>query len=247
MAEQPAGPEVADVPDSLMSPVPNVPENRTVFRMARMLLLLDVARTTGRKIQTLDRLGYYDFLADSPYIVIEGNKPRDADDRLALELAGFTPTQLAYASSGQRFASRRRRLQHDLARLISYGLAELAPEGFRVSEAGAELAGLLNSVYADAYRTSAEVVLRRLSTKSNTALEADVNRWLGESWLLIDLLDDVTEAVAPPLPAAPSPPGMAGNRAPDPSQPGRTADTDTVPNRQAIRTNDDHHPGRENT
>jgi hypothetical protein len=162
-----------------------------------MLLLLDVARSSGRPISSVDRLGYYDFLADSPFIVVDGDKPRDAEDRLALELAGFTPTQLSYASSGQRFASRRRRLQHDLARLFAYGLVDLHSAGYQATQAGSELAGQLNSVYADAYRVSASIVLRRLSALSNKALERSVNSWLGESWLLIDLLDDVAETVVP--------------------------------------------------
>lgn len=187
------------MPDSLMAPVPHSPENRTVFRLAQMLLLLDVARRTGRKVPSIDRLGYYEFFADSPFIVVDGHGPRDEADRLALELAGFTPTQLSYASSGQRFASRRRRLQHDVAVLISLGLVELSADGYRETGTGAEVAAQLNSVYADAYRTSADVVLRRLSPMSNRALDANVNRWLGESWLLIDLLDDVSEAVAPRL------------------------------------------------
>lgn len=194
----------ADQPESLMAPVPQSPENHATFRLAQMLLLLDVARTSGRPISSVDRLGYYDFLADSPFIVVDGNGPRDVEDRLALVLAGFTPTQLSYASSGQRFASRRRRLQHDLARLFSYGLVDLHGVGYQVTQAGTELAGRLNSVYADAYRVSASIVLRRLSTMSNKALERSVNSWLGESWLLIDLLDDVAETVIPrPLPEAP--------------------------------------------
>ncbi|MFG1625459.1 hypothetical protein [Kribbella sp. NPDC049227] len=206
---------VMDVDDAtLMSPVPNVPENRDVFRMARLLLLLDVARTRGRDVPTIDRLGYYEFLADSPFIVVQGDGQRDDADRLALELAGFTATQLAYASSGQRFASRRRRLQYDLARLLSYGLVAIGARGFVVTTAGAEMAANLNSVYADAYRVSAEVILRRLAPKSNVALEADVNKWLGESWLLIDFLDDVAETAAPTAAGSTSQQPNRANRGP---------------------------------
>lgn len=174
-----------------------VPEDNDTFRRARMLLLLSVAKSTGRNVQSVDRLGYYEFFADSPYIVIDGDKSRDLADRAALEVAGFTRVQLAYASSGARFMSRRRRLQHDLAQLIAYGLVELTGAGYGITMAGHAVADDLRSVYADAYRQSAEIVLRRLSAKSNTALERSVEEWLGHSWLLVDLLDDVTDAEAP--------------------------------------------------
>jgi hypothetical protein len=180
-----------------MSPVPRPPEAHRTFRLAQLLLLLDVAREAGRKIGSVDRLGYYEFLADSPFIVVEGDTKRDRDDRVALELAGFVRDQLAYASSGHRFASRRRRIQHDLSRLIAYGLVAIVKDGYVITEQGAELAGNFRSVYADAYRVSAEIILRRLTSLSNAALESSVRRWLGESWLLIDLLDDIAEAVAP--------------------------------------------------
>ncbi|MCV7175448.1 hypothetical protein [Mycolicibacterium sphagni] len=161
------GPEL---PDALMAAVPRAPETHRIFRLAQMLLLLDVAKRGGRKIPTVDRLGYYEFLADSPFIVIEGNAKRDEGDRLALELAGFVCDQLAYASSGHRFASRRRRIQHDLSQLISYGLIGLGRDGYEITANGMSIAGALRSVYADAYRVSADIVLRRLSSMSNSQL-----------------------------------------------------------------------------
>lgn len=189
--------KATELSDALMAPVPRAPETHRIFRLAQMLLLLDVAKRGGRKIPTVDRLGYYEFLADSPFIVVEGNSKRDESDWLALELAGFVSDQLAYASSGHRFASRRRRIQHDLSQLISYGLIGLGRDGYEITVKGTNIASELRSVYADAYRVSADIVLRRLASMSNTALEQAVRRWLGESWLLIDLLDDVAETVAP--------------------------------------------------
>jgi hypothetical protein len=173
------------------------PEDSATFRRARMLLLLSVTQDSGRNVPSVDRLGYYEFFADSPYMIIDGETPRDRADRTALEIAGFTRVQLAYASSGARFMSRRRRLQHDLAQLIAHGLVELTASGYDITTAGQGLAQNLSSVYADAYRQSAEIVLRRLSTKSNAALERAVEEWLGHSWLLVDLLDDVTDAEVP--------------------------------------------------
>jgi hypothetical protein len=174
------------------------PEQSTTFRVARMLLLLSVARDTGRKVSSVERLGYYEFFADNPFIVIEGDMGRDAADRASLEVAGFSRVQLDYASSGPRFISRRRRLQHDLVQLIALGLVELTGGGYDITVAGTVVADGLNSVYADAYRTSAEIVLRRLASKSNVGLERSVEGWLGHSWLLIDLLDDVRDAEVPP-------------------------------------------------
>lgn len=173
------------------------PEESTTFRLARMLLLLAVAKQSGRQVASVDRLGYYEFFADNPFIVIEGDTTRDATDRAALEVAGFSRVQLAYASSGPRFVSRRRRLQNDLAQLIALGLVELTSGGYEVSDRGMGIATALNSVYADAYRAAAEIVLRRLASKSNAGLERSVEGWLGHSWLFVDLLADVKDAEAP--------------------------------------------------
>jgi hypothetical protein len=190
-------PEDAEADETWGDVRPFIPEDDDTFRRARMLLLLSVAKGTGRNVGSMDRLGYYEFFADSPYIIIEGNKPRDLADRAALEVAGFSRVQLAYASSGARFMSRRRRLQHDLAQLIAYGLVELTGAGYGITAAGQAISDDLSSVYADAYKQSAEIVLRRLSAKSNAALERSVEDWLGHSWLLVDLLDDITDAEAP--------------------------------------------------
>lgn len=175
------------------------PEDSTRFRLARMLLLLDVARHEGRKIPSLDRLGYYDFFADNPFIVLDGSKKTDQDDAVTLEIAGFSRAQLAYASSGQRFASRRRRLQHDVAQLVALGLATIDSGGYAITSQGSNVADGLRTAYADAYRKSSEIVLRRLYSMTGKGLESKVEIWLGHSSLLLDLLDEVTDAVAPPL------------------------------------------------
>jgi hypothetical protein len=188
-------------PPELSAVVPTSVESRTTFRLARLLLFVDVARETGRPIPSVDRLGYYEFFADNPFMII-GEDRRANRDRLALEMSGFSPLQLSYASTGQRFASRRQRLQHDLSLLVSRDLITIEDGGFTVTDAGAELADRLNSVYADAYRTSARIVLRRLASMSNKALEEASHRWLGESWLLIDLLDEIQATDAPELPPA---------------------------------------------
>lgn len=178
------------------------PEDSSTFRLARLLLLLHVAHISGRQVQSIDRLGYYEFFADNPFLVITEGGRRDEADGAALRAAGFSSVQLSYASSGHRFASRRRRLQHDLAQLIAYGLVELSGDGYVVTDAGVGLAQCLNSVYADAYRVSATLVLARLGGKSNKGLDASAEEWLGHSSLLIDILDDIRDAEAPQAEAA---------------------------------------------
>lgn len=174
-----------------------VPEDDLTFRLARLLLLLDVAGDEGRTVRSLDRLGYYEFFADNPFIILDSSVRSDSADCASLALAGFSRAQLSYASLGQRFASRRKRLQHDLAMLVAFGLVRVSNAGYEATLSGRELAGNFRSAYADAYRRSASIVLRRLSALSNRGLQGRVETWLGRSWLLLDLLDDVRDAEAP--------------------------------------------------
>lgn len=185
-----------DDPDGVTSGL--IPEHSETFRLARLVLLLDVAREFGRQVASIDRLAYYEFFADNPFIVIDGDRPRDRADRATVELAGFSRIQLGYASSGQRFLSRRRRLQHDLARLVAFGLVTLNGSGYTVTEQGESLSGNFRSIYSDSYRASAEIILRRLVGLSGKAMDAKAEEWLGHSWLLVDLLDDVKDAELPP-------------------------------------------------
>jgi hypothetical protein len=180
---------------SLTAPIPRGPEERVVFRLGQLALLFEVADTHSAPVRTVDRLGYYDFFSANPFIVVDGDARRDSADRLALRLAGFSDRQLSYASTGQRFASRRRRLQHDLALLIAYGLVTLTGDGYELTDDGRQLTGRLTSVYADAYREAARVVLQRLKPMSDARLRQRAQDWLGRSWLLLDLFDDVLETV----------------------------------------------------
>lgn len=178
---------------ALSSAVPRSPEDRQVFRLAQLTVLLEVAGEEKIAMQTVDRLGFYDFFSANPFVVVSGDDRRDATDRLTLRLAGFSSRQLSYASTGQRFVSRRRRLQHDLALLIAYRVAEIDETGYTLTPSGQELAARLSSVYAEAYRDAARVVLRRLRRLSDRQLRQQADEWLGRSWLLIDVLDDVAE------------------------------------------------------
>jgi hypothetical protein len=178
---------------ALSAAVPGDPEDRQVFRLAQLTLLLEVAGTERAPVRSIDRLGYYDFFSANPFVVVSGSDERDTADRLRLRLAGFSDRQLSYASTGQRFVSRRRRLQHDLALLIAYGITTLGAGGYELTSSGQALATGLTSVYADAYRDAARVVLRRLKRLSDRQLAQRADDWLGRSWLIIDLFDDVSE------------------------------------------------------
>jgi hypothetical protein len=139
-------------------------------------------------------LGYYDFFSANPYIVVSGETDADRSDRLTLRMAGFSDQQLSYASSGERFVSRRKRIQHDMSLLVAYGIVTIGETGYTLTERGHQLAQQLQSVYADAYRSAAEIVVTRLSRLTDRKLREQAQSWLGHSWLLLDFLDDVTEA-----------------------------------------------------
>ncbi|MFE3754374.1 hypothetical protein ACFXO9_08715 [Nocardia tengchongensis] len=177
----------------LSAAVPWGPEDSQVFRLAQLALLLEAADLERAPVRSIDRLGFYDFFSANPFVVTAGEDERDAADRLTLRLAGFSDRQLSYASTGQRFVSRRRRLQHDLARLVAYGLVRIDNQGYGLTTPGRELAAGLTSIYAQAYREAAAVVLRRLKRLSDRQLTQSAENWLGRSWLLIDLFDDVAE------------------------------------------------------
>jgi hypothetical protein len=118
----------------------------------------------------IERISYYDFFADNPFLIFG----RDTLEHRELVLAGFDSRNLSYQSSAQRFSSRRERLQHDLATLVAYGLAG-GGQGERcvvytLTSAGTGAASSLRSFYAAAYRSNAIVVGRALNRLSDKAL-----------------------------------------------------------------------------
>lgn len=154
-----------------------------------MLLLHTVPWLPAHKPMDIERISLYDFFSDNPFLVFDRETPQHE----TLVLAGFDSRNLSYQSSAQRFSSRRERLQHDLAMLLAYGLLEARPEGRRVAyqltEKGHARAGELNSLYAQAYRRSAEVVGRELNRLSDTALQTQTRGWLQADALMIDLFE----------------------------------------------------------
>lgn len=168
------------------------PEERTVFRVAQLALLLTAAEESNTKLTNLDRVAYFDFFAANPFVVLDGESvDKDSRDRLTLRLAGFTDRQLTYGAVGHRFTTRRQRIQYDLALLVARGLATVLPDRYAITPAGADFANALATVYADAYRTAAVVVFKRFGGLSETRLRAKAEKLLGAPWLLIDFLADV--------------------------------------------------------
>lgn len=174
------------------------PEEHVLFRLAQLVLLLRVIGGPDRPGVGLERLGYYDFFAANPFLVIPAD---NAEERAQLHLAGFDERQLSYASTGPRFANRRRRLQHDVALLVAYDLGRLGSAGWVLTARGAAVADQLTALYAQQYMTAAEVVVRHLSRLSDAALAAQAGQWLRSPGLLLDLYgaaaDDEHPFIAP--------------------------------------------------
>lgn len=143
------------------------PEDDPVFRMAQLLLLLDELSGVAT---SLDRLTYYDFFAESPYLLFD----EESTERVELRLAGFESAALSYLSPAQRFVTRQERVGGDLAALVAYQLADVRIErrspAYEITSAGSAISRSLRAMYADAYRTSARLVVGRLRRLSNKRL-----------------------------------------------------------------------------
>lgn len=184
MIDRPA--ERGDHDESL----PLRPDDLLAFRLGRLLLLLDIVPgLPSPKPMDVERISLYDFFADNPFLVFG----RDSNQHRTLVLAGFDSRSLSYQSSAQRFSSRRERLQHDLAMLVAYGLVSAEPQARRVayglSASGSSRAGELRSLYAQAYRRSAELIARELNRLSDRVLQQQTREWLQADELLIDLFE----------------------------------------------------------
>jgi hypothetical protein len=167
------------------------PDDLLTFRVARLALLLAVAATLKlKKPIDIERLGFYDFFSANPFLVLSDE---DDEARREIAFAGFSSFDLSYQSSGHRFANRRARLRNDLAMLIGYGMAEPAVEGqrvvYRVTDEGQTVVDELRSLYADAYRQSATLVIGRLDRLADARLRDQAKRWLNDERQLIDLYD----------------------------------------------------------
>lgn len=179
------------------TPIPR-PDDFAYARMARLLILLDsVPDKPKPKPLDAERISIYDFFSDNPFLLF-GPTSRE---RGSLLVAGFDPSSLSYNSSGQRFANRVARLEHDLASLLARGLILTEVSGARISyrltQAGSSVLADFSSMYALAFRRSAQMVIGNLNSLSNSALRASVHDMLRATEFLLDLeIGDAEEAAA---------------------------------------------------
>jgi hypothetical protein len=184
------------LPGAAPDALPLRPDDLPAFRLGRLLLLLEtVPALPAHKPMDVERISFYDFFADNPFLIFG----RETPEHRQLVLAGFDSRNLSYQSSAQRFSSRRERLQHDLAMLIAYRLAGAKQEARRVvyslTAAGTDTAASLRSLYAVAYRSSATVIGRKLNSLSDRALQQRTREWLRADELLIDLFEPTSTEV----------------------------------------------------
>lgn len=155
-----------------------MPEDEVQFRLAQLLLLLDALAGQELPGATLERMGYYDFLSANPFLVVNAES-RDAS---LLRLAGFDPRTLSYASSGQRFTSRRERIQHDLSLLVAYGCCHVtAEEGnllYAITGHGRHVSSQLTTAYAASFSTAANMIVGKLKRLSDAKLRRESATWL---------------------------------------------------------------------
>lgn len=133
------------------------PEDDPVFRQAQLLLLLDELRSEPT---SLDRLTYYDFFAESPYLLFTEEDP----ERRTLRLAGFQSAALSYHSPAQRFVTRQEQVGGDLAALVAYRLADASHQ---------PLSGIrYNGLRLEALPAAPSNVFRRVPNFSPACLQA---------------------------------------------------------------------------
>ncbi|MFF6891299.1 ABC-three component system middle component 2 [Streptomyces microflavus] len=164
------------------------PEDQEEFRLAQLLLLLEVAERAS-VTPSIERLGVLDFFSANPFLVIHPNELEYQE----LVLAGFSVKPLTYASPGHRFVTRRSRLTNDLALLLSYGFAIPATSAghrvYQISESGRSAANHLSSIYAQAYRASVEMIVKRVRKIPDSKLPEFCRKWLHADPAMLDLLN----------------------------------------------------------
>ncbi len=166
-----------------LAPASRPPETHANFRRGQLLVLL----SSFQAPMTIDRIGYLEFFAANPHLVIEDN-----DRSVRLQLAGFSPSALSYQSAPERFANRRSRLRTDLAALAAWGYAQVVIEEGRIlvglTGLGKENAAELISLYADSYRSSIDLI-RPLFSHSDGKLAKLASKWLARPDRHVDILD----------------------------------------------------------
>lgn len=166
-----------------LSPASRPPESHSSFRRGQLLVLL----ATFELPVTIDRIGYLEFFAANPHLVL-----RDTASSVRLQLAGFSPSALTYQSAPERFANRRSRLRSDLAALTAWGYAQPSVDDGRIvvglTHLGRQRSKELTSLYADSYRASIELI-RPLFRLSDGWLARKASEWLSGGDRRLDVLD----------------------------------------------------------
>jgi hypothetical protein len=180
------------------APISVPPEVHPAFRRGQLLVLLE----NFEQSVPLERVGYLEFFAANPFLILR----EDSRERTRLLLAGFNPIALSYQAAAERYANRRTRLRSDLGALTAWGYAEVAAQdghvACRLTSEGRERARRLTSLYADAYRASLRLIWPVFGRVSDTALAAKVREWLNTDDFHIDLWDfDVASDDKSPSPA----------------------------------------------
>lgn len=173
-----------DADASSESPRSASAERHDSLRLAQLIILLDEVAPPGARGLDIERLAYYEFFAANPFAIVPAD---DVRARARLRHAAFAEVQLSYASTGSRFANRRRRLQHDLARAVALGLVEPRSSGWGISPRGSEVARTFDALYAAHFRVSANVVHSQLRRLSDAQLNKNAKEWLRSPSLLLDL------------------------------------------------------------
>ena len=161
------------------------------YRWAHLLLVASVhAERNRRKPLSLDRLAMYDFFAAHPFLIFDDQTT--APGR-SLVREGLEPRSLTYAAAPDRLANRRQRIQADVTALVARDLADLAANDgrlvFALTEAGQARADSLASLYAQAVRSSAALVIANLDRLADATLRSRATEWTTYRALLIDVLE----------------------------------------------------------
>jgi predicted transcriptional regulator len=168
------------------------PEDAIVFNSSRLLLLFEVLSELKIKDGIdLERLCYYDFFSANPFLVITKDDPMYWE----IEVEGFDPNKLEYASNAQRYSTKRGSIKHYLALLLSKGLITVANRNgkllYEITPLGIETSRKISTIYAIAYRKSVFCIVRKLKVYSDKQLGEKASEWLEAKTFQVDLYDMV--------------------------------------------------------
>jgi hypothetical protein len=166
-------------------------EDEDLFNSARILMLFEILDAKGKTNGiNIERIAYYDFFSAQPFLVF-GKEERDA--KLELLFQGFESTTVGYISSSQRFTNRTEKLKHYLAGLLTRDLITVKNiDGqllYSITHKGRETVSKFKSMYTKAYKSSAEIIIHKLSKLSDKRLAENAKIWLKAEPFIIDLYD----------------------------------------------------------